>query len=186
MRNTWLLQVSHFFKTKWPPHHHHHHSPPPPPTTQQANKSSSSSETNWGRHEANKQGNRRKVTLMISQNLALLQLCEGQLGLGDSYTTVWMAVGGETERAVWSAFTDEDDRAVDDWSVLCYCGELQMDRSTCHHLAPQSEMAFLLSAFQQSVSVTKDCWESEPLFHSTPSLHIQTHTHTLTPTSTQS
>lgn len=48
-----------------------------------------------------------------------------------------------------------------------------MDRSTCHHLAPQSEMAFLLSAFQQSVSVTKDCWESEhPI-----SAHTHTHIH---------
>lgn len=124
-----------------------------------------------------KQGNRGKgATQMISLNMGLLQLYEDQLGLGESYTSVWMAVrgGGEMEGAVWSAFTDEDDRAVDDWSVLCYCSELQMDRSTCHHLAPQPEMAFLLSAFQQSVSVTKDCWESEPQFHSTLSLHKHT------------
>lgn len=37
--------------------------------------------------------------------------------------------------------------------------------STCHRLVPQFEMAFLLSGFQQSVSVTKDCWESGLQFH---------------------
>lgn len=120
-----------------------------------------------------KQGNKRmRAIQIISLKLALLQIYEGQLGLGDSYTSVWMAVWGgrEIEGAGWSAFKDGDDRAVDDWSVLYYCSKLRMDWSTCHHLAPQSEMVLLLSAFQQSVSVTKDCWQSEPLFHSTPSL----------------
>lgn len=50
--------------------------------------------------------------------------------------------------------------------------------STCHHLVPQSEMVFLLSAFQQSVSVTKDCWESESLLHTQVKIELtQRHGH---------
>lgn len=46
---------------------------------------------------------------------------------------------GETKAGEWSAFTDGMTRLLTTGLALCYCREPQIDRSTCHHLALQSE-----------------------------------------------
>lgn len=92
---------------------------------------------------------------------------------------VWMAVSGEGEMeegaSVRSAFTDGDDRAVDDWSVLCYCSE-QLDRSeylpsfsptVWNGFQPFSSQSVWLLGVRASVS-------QNPISHA--------HTHTITRT----